>query len=88
MIRGVNKYVIEISDTGNDCFERAILFVRPKSADKDSEHLKKSGADYISGMKIRPWFYSGRRHALAAAKFLLSAGVGGVIVAVLIHLIG
>ncbi len=25
MLKGINKNVIEVSDTGNDCFERAIL---------------------------------------------------------------
>ena len=54
MIRGVNKNVIEISDTGNECFERAILFVRAGSAEGDGEQLRQRARQYLSGLRLRP----------------------------------
>ena len=39
MIRGVNKKIIEVKNTGNDYFERAILFVREQKKDISQEML-------------------------------------------------
>ncbi|HCA29630.1 MAG TPA: hypothetical protein DEP23_08725 [Ruminococcaceae bacterium] len=33
MIKGVNRQIIEVIDTGNEYFERALLVVRPRFAD-------------------------------------------------------
>lgn len=30
MLKGVNRQVVEVADTGSDYFERAIFFVNPK----------------------------------------------------------
>ena len=32
MLRGINHTVIEVNETGNEYYERAILFVRPEYA--------------------------------------------------------
>ena len=31
MIKGINRQVVEVKDTGNECFERILFFVRPES---------------------------------------------------------
>lgn len=79
MIRGVNKNVIEISETGNDCFERAILFVRPESGHSDSEQLRRRAGEFLSGLRLRPRFYSRGKFWLAAAKLLVTAAAGAAI---------
>ena len=33
MIKGVNRQIIEVTDTGNEYFERALLIVRPRFSD-------------------------------------------------------
>lgn len=83
MIRGVNKNVIEISDTGNDCFERAILFVRPQSADKDNDHIRRRASDYLSGIKLRPWLYPRGRLVIRVLGWLAAAGAGAGVTALL-----
>jgi len=40
MIRGVNRQIIEINDTGNKYFERAMLFVRADYADLPTARLR------------------------------------------------
>ena len=40
MIRGINKRIIEVNDTGSELFEKALLFVRSDSR-SDDEGLKK-----------------------------------------------
>lgn len=81
MLKGVNKNVIEISDTGNDFFERAILFVRPQSSGDDG-HIRLRAADFLSGLKLRPRFYS-RGIFLSTIK-LLSAAIAGAAAATVI----
>ena len=35
MIKGINRQVIEVTETGNAYFERALLVVRPSYRDDD-----------------------------------------------------
>lgn len=30
MIKGINRQVVEVKDTGSDCFERILFFVKPE----------------------------------------------------------
>ena len=53
MLRGVNRRIIEVSDCGSDCFERAIFFIRTDVADKPEAQLK-SEADRIISYMSRP----------------------------------
>lgn len=32
MIKGINRQVVEVKDTGNDCFERILFFIKPEYA--------------------------------------------------------
>lgn len=83
MIRGVNKNIIEISNTGNDCFERAILFVRPERMQNDNKHMEQWAADYLSGMKLRPWFRPRGRLVFRIIGWLVAAGVGAALTTLL-----
>lgn len=85
MVRGVNKNVIEISDTGNDCFERAILFVRPDSADCDADSLRRRATSYLSGIRANPRLFS--RGKLASAVKLLASAAGGAAITALLLLL-
>lgn len=58
MIRGVNKNIIEISSTGNEQFERAILFIRPDSAGAGRDELFRRADEYLSGLTLRRHFYA------------------------------
>ncbi len=40
MIKGVNRQIIEVAETGNIYFEKAFLFVRPGIEEMDDNHLK------------------------------------------------
>ncbi len=87
MVKGVNRTVIEISDTGNELFERAILFVRPGGGDSGRAHaegaLEGQARRYLSKLSLRGnmlrrnwWFGRCLRYALAvcagaAVAFLL-----------------
>ncbi|MCI8554017.1 MAG: hypothetical protein HFJ80_03625 [Clostridiales bacterium] len=40
MIKGINRQIIEVTDTGNPYFERALLIVRPHCADTPGDRLR------------------------------------------------
>lgn len=77
MIKGVNKNVIEISETNHACFERAILFVRPEKMKE--EYVRNRAFDYLSGIKMRPWYYPKNKRVLRVLGWLLAASVGATI---------
>lgn len=87
MIRGVNKNIIEISDTGNDCFERAILFIRPESASQGNDLVRKRAQKYLSSLRFRPLSQHKYRYIFGFLRLLAAAVVGAMITALLLHLI-
>ena len=36
MLKGVNKVIIEVNDTGEKFFEKAIFYIRPEYANKST----------------------------------------------------
>jgi len=47
MVRGVNRYTVEISRTKSPYFERAICFVKPEFAKLDSLDLHRAAARMV-----------------------------------------
>jgi len=81
VIRGISKNVIEISDTGNECFERAILFVGPKGETLDRNSLQSRAREYLNSLKIRHRLWTARHWGAAALKLVGAAAVGAAITA-------
>lgn len=58
MIKGVNRQIIEVTDTGNEYFERALLVVRAGFSDTSPMRLSDEAqrfvknADGYSGLRI------------------------------------
>ena len=52
MVRGVHKKIIEVADTQNEFFERAILIVKEGFRDEDPEQLRRKAGDYVSQMGL------------------------------------
>ncbi|MBQ1186333.1 MAG: hypothetical protein IIX54_01415 [Clostridia bacterium] len=47
MVKGVNKQIIEINDTGNKYFEKVLLFVAPGKKDMPPELLNTRAKEYV-----------------------------------------
>lgn len=47
MIKGVNKQVLEIAETGNGFFEKAIFFVKPEYSGMSEGRLRESARKEI-----------------------------------------
>lgn len=89
MIRGINKRIIEVNDTGSELFEKALLFVKNDSC-TDEEHLKKEAervvAAYMTdeGNTYRPGYlrYTEKKRRSKKTKIIISCCVTVFIAAV------
>ncbi|MDR0314416.1 MAG: hypothetical protein LBH71_00505 [Oscillospiraceae bacterium] len=54
MIKGVNMQVLEIKDTGNDYFDRVLLFVKPEHSYVAHDKLQKQALNLIQRMEKPP----------------------------------
>ena len=48
MLKGVNKSIVEINDTGNMYFERVVLYIRPEMNNVPERHIAREAAEYIN----------------------------------------
>lgn len=54
MIKGINRQIIEIGETGNIYFERALLFVRPGAEDAKDHRLKTEARKMVENLSKPP----------------------------------
>ena len=46
MVRGINKRIIEINDTQNPYFERAVLYLKDNQADSSKKSTGNTGPEF------------------------------------------
>jgi len=51
MLRGVNKQIIEVNNTGNRYFDKALLFINPQYADISRHKLDIEANKYIESLE-------------------------------------
>ena len=78
MNKGINRNVIEIVDTDNEMFERAILFVRPHEREREPAALERGARHFLSRTKIRRRMLPGGRKLAAFVKYVLAMALGAV----------
>ncbi len=85
MLKGVNRQIIEINDTGNSYFEKALLFVTPGRSDTPEAELRLQAKRYLASLSPdKPQQTSLRhRHKIKLHKkiFIICASAIGVITA-------
>lgn len=89
MVKGVNKTVIVVNDTGNDMFEKIVFYVTPKYSKVNLKQLKSAAGEvssrYITDKSSRkPSLrkrYAMRRAALLLITFAVIAGLAATVVA-------
>ena len=73
MLRGVKKQIVEVVNTENEYFEKAILVVSEKYIECDKQKLNKKAKEYVSS--INPFnsnAYSQQKKGKDRVKILLS----------------
>ncbi len=78
MVRGINKRVIEINETGNPYFDKAVLYMNDRSHKEEGE-LEEEAKRYLATIQRVRW--SGRLslRELLGWKFWLTAFSGGAV---------
>ncbi len=81
MVRGTNKMIIEINETGNPYFERAVLYVKehPQGKGREKKKMEEEAQSYIATIQkeAKPKFAFLRGGS--ALKMAAAAAAGGLV---------
>lgn len=88
MIKGVNRQIIEISETGNAYFERALLVVRPQCSDNTARLHEEANKLLMSSGSYSGLRRNRRRRLLGRIALVCSGGIGGLLIGILMRLAG
>lgn len=89
MVKGINRQVLEIRETGSKYFERAFFFVNPDYAKTDEKKLRAAAesalcsADHVPKTGKRK--AKGKQICLLTLSFLGAAGGGAILTALFLH---
>lgn len=81
MIKGINRSIIEVSETGSVYYERAILVIKPEYASVQRDVLENEARKILGEMGAPSSLKRGHSKIKKAALLILSASVGAFITA-------
>lgn len=86
MVKGINRQVLELNDTGSRYFEKAFFFVKPEYSRESESVLRQSALRAVNDGLGVP---KSRRQKIKSkvalfAELLISAGAGAVITVLII----
>lgn len=81
MIKGINRSIIEVNDTGNVYYERAILVIKPEYASVQRDILENEAKKILAEMGAPSSLKHGKSKAKKIALLISSALVGALITA-------
>ena len=83
MIKGVNKQVVDVKDTGSEYFERAIFFVKPEYSGLSEGKLREKAQIVIDGASAPPKNKTENKHGKSSpyvkAGLLIAAGIAALV---------
>ena len=82
LVKGVNKNVIELGDTGNQYYDKAILFLKPEYADVQHDVLEKEAKKLLKQVGITASVKRKNKYIYWFIRLSLSAGFGAAITAI------
>lgn len=87
MVKGINRQVLEIQETGSPYFDRAFFFVKPEFAFTDEKKLRKAAEDALKHPDRLPKTRQKRMKSalLWALGSGAAAGAGAIITAFCVH---
>lgn len=86
MIKGVNRQVVEVSDTGSEYFERILFIVKPEYATVSEGKVRERVEQIAQATGAPPPIKAKRRPLLSAAKLTAAASVGAAVATLIAHL--
>lgn len=87
MVKGVNRQVLEIHETGSEYFEKALFFVRPEFSMENEGKLKSKALSSVQNLSSVPKTRTQKlkSRALIFVEMAVSAGVGAILTALIIR---
>jgi hypothetical protein len=87
MVKGVNRQVLEIHETGCDYFEKALFFVKPEYSRENEGKLKTEALSSVMKLSSVPRTRKQKikSRVLILAEMTASAGVGAILTALFIR---
>lgn len=86
MVKAVNKLVLEINNTENEYFEKAIFYIRPEMS--CSSKLRSQAQLYLNGISLEKAGKSPHKNKLPFIKGAVIGTVGAGIVSAILLLTG
>lgn len=86
MIRGVNRQIIEVSDTESDYFERALFFVSPDYCDAERAVLEREARRALKRLGEPSAARRRRTRLWLWGRLLLAAACGAALAAMVFRL--
>ncbi len=83
MIKGVNRQIIEINNTGNLYYEKALLIVKPEFASAQQQLLEREAMKLMRTMDA-PSSYKRKSRIVLKLAFTLACALGGGVIAYLL----
>ncbi len=90
MVRGTNKRIIEINDTQNPYFERAVLYLKDSRADSPKKALETQAQHFLTSLRSpvlrgKPAFWYPGGFWASCLRLLLPAAAGGILTFLLVR---
>lgn len=86
MIKGINRQVVEVKETGNDCFERILFFIKPEYAGLSEGKIRERAGLIAKGASLPPPTKMKKSRLNEALKITLSI-LSGVMIGIGVALI-
>ena len=81
MIKGINHSIIEVNNTGNEYYERAILIIKPEYASVQHDILEKEARKILSEMSAPSSLKRNKNTAKKIVLFISAAMLGAAVTA-------
>ena len=86
MVKGINHHVIELTQTGNKYYEKALLIVKPEYSQSNEVFLEKEAKKILKDINAPSSIKNKHNFALNVLKFGSAAITGSLITALFYYL--
>ena len=83
MIRGINKQIIEVLDTGNTYYEKAYLIIKPEFCSAERELLEREARKVLKTMDAPSNMKKSQNRLAWTVRLLAAAGTGAGIMSII-----
>ena len=84
MVKGVNRTVIEVNDTGSKVFEKIVFYVSPQYGNLDAKALSRAAGEISLGLESYPKKKSLRKRVLLKRRLLIFSSLTLVLLGIVV----